>query len=206
MSIQAVGQTSASQTTNSTTITVNVPSGTINSNFMILIVTSALTNTWTTPSGWTLWYPSTNGRAIFYRTAASEPASYTVTQSSSTTSNAFILTYSSATIDVIGGLGSNNNPSVAAAITTTAQDTYVFDFVSARTNASITFTTPTGYTALISESDTAAPSGAIFFKIQSAVGTTGSATSTPSGGANAGSMLFAIEPTDTGNFFFMMGA
>lgn len=192
--ITAVAQTSASQTTVSPTITVNVPSGTANGDLMILIVASSQLNTWTTPSGWTLWFQN-NGRAIFYRTAASEPASYTVTQNNSETSDGFMLTYRNAAIDVIGSLGSNANPSVGAAITTTDSNCYVFDFVSARTNASITFTTPTGYTALISESDGVAPSAAIFFKTQSAAGTTGSATSTPSGGVNAGSMQFSLKPT-----------
>lgn len=197
-----VNTTSAGQTTSSTTITVNVPSGTTNNDLMILLVSSSVgTNTWTTPSGWTLWSPSldSNGRAIYYRTASSEPASYTITQSSSTTSNANILTYRNASIDVIGAFSTSAaSPSVAPSITTTANNATVFYYVASPTVASCTYTTPTNFTPLVSDSDATAPSSAIFTRVQATAGSTGTASSTPSSGLPR-SIQFAIKPSGSGS-------
>jgi hypothetical protein len=193
-----VNTTSAGQTTSSTTITVNVPSGTANGDLMILVVCSgAGTTTWTTPSGWTLWSPTldANGRAVFYRTASSEPASYTITQSISTTSNANILTYRNASIDVIGAFSTSAaSPSVAPSITTTANNANVFYYVASPAVASCTYTTPTNFTPLVSDSDATAPSSAIFTRVQATAGSTGTASSTPSTGLPR-SIQFAIKPT-----------
>jgi hypothetical protein len=205
MTISFVNSTSKVQNTASTTITIDVPSGTANDDLMILIVASGTSaNTWTTPSGWTVWKATANARAIYYRTASSEPASYTITQSSSTTSGGYILTYRNAAIDAMGNYSPSANPTVAPSITTTFNNAYVFDFIASPSNGSVTYTTPTGYTTLVSDSDATAPSSIVFYKIQETAGATGSASSTPSTG-NPFSILFAIKPTDAGNFFFMMG-
>lgn len=197
-----VNSTSAVQNTASTTITVNVPSGTANGDLMILLVCSGSgSNTWTTPAGWTLWSPTldSNGRAVFYRTASSEPASYTITQSSSTTSNANILTYRNASIDVIGAFSTSGaSPSVAPSITTTANNATVFYFVASPTVASCTYTTPTNFTPLVSDSDATAPSSAIFTRVQATAGSTGTASSTPSTGLPR-SIQFAIKSSESGS-------
>lgn len=203
-----VNTSSAVQNTTSTTITVNVPSSTANNDLMILVVVSATAaNTWTTPSGWTVWRASGNGRAIYYRTASSEPASYTVTQSGSSTASAYILSYRNASIDVMGTLGSPADPSVAPSITTTADDAYVFYFVANPGQSSNTYSTPTGFTPLVSDTDGTAPSSAIFYKVQATAGATGTASSDIGSGLPL-SLQFSIIPTTiiNGNFFFMMGA
>lgn len=197
-----VNNTSAVQNTASTTITVSVPSGTTNDDLMILLVCSGSgTNTWTTPSGWTLWSPTldSNGRAVFYRTASSEPANYTITQSGSTTSNANILTYRNATIDVMGVFPTSPaNPAIAPSITTTENNTYVFCYIASPTVASCTYTTPTGFTSLLADSDTTAPSNAIFYKTQTIAGATGTASSNASTGLPR-SIQFAIKPATENN-------
>lgn len=187
-------QSTAVQNTSSTTITINVPAGTANGDLMVMYATSgAATNNWTTPSGWTLAVAATNlSRAVFYRTASSEPASYTVTQSGSATSSAAILTYQNATIDVIGAFGTGASPSVAPAITTTVTNTVILDYVSSTINGSITYSTPTGYVPLISDSDATAPSYAIFSTARAVAGSTGTVSSTPSSG-NPLSVLIAIK-------------
>lgn len=206
--ITLVNITTAVQNTSSTTITINVPSKTANGDLMILVATvGSVTSTWTTPSGWTLW-GNNGGRTVFYRIASSEPASYTLTQFANITSSACILTYRNAAIDVFGAYSSNSNPSVAPSITTTANNAVVLDYVANRTIGSVTFTTPTNFTPLVSDSDATNPSYAVFSRVQATAGSTGTATSTPSGGENGMSVQFSIIPTNVVNsdFFFMMGA
>lgn len=190
-----VAQSTAVQNTSSTTIAVNVPTGTANGDLLILMVMSN-SGTWTTPSGWTVWLASANNRAIYYRTASSEPASYTITQGSSTTASACMLAYQNAAIDVMGTItAGNTSPNTATAITTTANNTIVFDYV-ASNDASLTFSTPSGYTSLASDSDATAPSYALFYKTQATAGTTGTAATTFASGT-ARSILFAIKSTAT---------
>ena len=70
-------------------VTVNVPGGTANGDFMVLIGMVPNTATITTPSGWTLHgsFPLDHGTGsqrrmyLFHRVASSEPASYSVTSS-----------------------------------------------------------------------------------------------------------------------------
>jgi hypothetical protein len=203
-----VNTSSAVQNTNSTTITVNVPSSTDNGDLMILsVISNSGSNTWTTPSGWTVWRSNFNGRAIYYRTASSEPASYTITQSNSATSSGYILSYRNATIDVMGTYSGFTSPSIAPSITTTANNAYVFYFIGSPGQANNTFSTPTGFTPLVSDTDGTNPSSAIFYKVQATAGATGTASSTPAAGLPA-SIQFSIIPTTiiNGNFFSMMGA
>lgn len=198
MAIALVNTTSVSQTTNSTTISVNVPSGVVNNNLLILVVTSgSSTNTWTIPTGWTGWGTVLSGRRIFYRYANSEPASYTVTQSTSTSASAYMLAYSGANIDAIGSWSSAASPTVAPAITTGLDNAIVFDFasVSGGGTGNITFSTPTNFTPLVSDSDSSAPSTAIFYRNKLTAGGTGTASSTPSS-STALSIQFSIVPTE----------
>jgi hypothetical protein len=188
-----IAQATAVQNTSSTTIAVNVPTGTANGDLLILMVMSN-SGTWTTPSGWTVWLASANNRAIYYRTASSEPASYTITQGSSATASACMLAYRNAAIDVMGTITvGNTSPNTATAITTTANNAIIFDYV-ASNNASITFSTPSGYASLASDSDATAPSYALFYKTQATAGTTGTADTTFASGT-ARSILFAIKST-----------
>lgn len=207
MAIQFVNSTTAVQNSNSTTITINVPSGVANGQVLVLIATvGSVSSTWTTPTGWTLWSAANAGRTVYYKIASSEPASYTITQSVSTTASATILAYANAAIDVMGTLGTNATPSVAPSITTTANNCYVFYYSATRTVASVTYTTPTGYNALVSDSDATAPSYVVFYTTQATAGATGTVSSTPSGGNTSAPLLFSLKPTVTGKFFFMMGA
>lgn len=209
MAISLVNTTSAVQNTNSTTITVNVPSGVADGDLLILnVCSSSGTPTWTTPSGWNVWKANFQGRAIYYRTASSEPASYTVTQSSNTTSNGYMLAYSNAAIDVMGNYSASANPSVAPSITTTANNSYVFYYVASPGQDTNTYSTPTGFTALVSDLGPTRPSSAIFYKEQATAGATGTASSTIGTGLPF-SIQFSIIPTAiviNSNFFFMMGA
>jgi hypothetical protein len=180
-------------TSSATTITINVPSGTADGDLLIAVLTApAGGTTWTTPSGWTVGITASQGRTVFYKTASSEPASYTFTSSTSVTNQGYILTYRNARFGVGGSVGSLASPAVASAITTTVNNAIVFDVVAVGA-VSITFSTPTGYTALVSNSDTTSPSSAIFYTTQVVAGSTGTVSSTPSSGS-ARAYLFAIYP------------
>ena len=198
---ELVNTTSASQTNAAqATITVNVPSGVANGDLLILVLNGGNSTVYTTPAGWTLWFATTNVTAVFYKTASSEPASYTVTGSTATTAIGFMLAYRNAAINVMGALSATTaNPIVAPAITTTATNTVVIAFIR-NGGVSETFTTPSGFTNLVSESDASDPSGAIFTKTQVTAGTTGTASSTPTSTAGRG-IQFSIRPLSLGQDF-----
>jgi hypothetical protein len=206
MALSIVNTTTAVQNTAATTITINVPSGVANGDILVLMVMSN-NATWTTPSGWTVWLANSNNRAIYYRTASSEPASYTITQSASQTASACMVACNDAAIDVMGTISANASPSVADSITTTANNAFVFDYIAVN-SASRTVTTPAGYTSLASDSDATSPSYALIYTTQTTAGATGTLSVTVSGSMR--STLFSIIPAtaavNTGNFFFMMGA
>jgi hypothetical protein len=182
-------------TSASTTITINVPTGTADGDLLIavLIGTSA-SAAWTTPSGWTAGITLSQGRAVFYKTAASEPASYTFTFGQNVILQGYLLTYRNAQWGVNGTIGALTTPADASAITTTVNNSVIFYYVSTGSGTNITFSTPTGYTLLDSDSDLTIPASAIFTTTQAIAGTTGTVSSTPSTGT-ARASLFAIYPT-----------
>jgi len=206
MALSTVNTTTAVQNTAATTITINVPSGVADGDVLVLMVMSN-NGTWTTPSGWTVWLANSNNRAIYYRTASSEPASYTITQSASQTASACMVACNDAAIDVMGTVSANANPSVADSITTTANGAFVFDYLAVNA-ASRTITLPAGYTSLASDSDATSPSYHLIYTTQTTAGATG--TLSVSANGNIRSTLFSIIPgggaITTGDFFFMMGA
>jgi len=151
------------QNTAQTTIAVSVPSGVTNGNLLLMFLNSGqVLNTWTTPSGWTLGTTGTAGRGTFWKIASSEPASYTLTQSGSSTASGTIIAYSNAVFDVAGGLGNTAATSTPLAITVAKSNSTIVYANGASTVASATYTTPTGYTARASDSDATAPSTAFF--------------------------------------------
>jgi hypothetical protein len=203
MAISFVNLTTAVQNTNSTTITINVPSSVVDNDVMIMQVLGRNPGTYTTPTGWTLWFGTTNNRAIFYRYASSEPASYTVTSSNSTTHDAYIIAYRDAAIDVMGAISDVNDTIEAPSITTTANKAYVFASYGVAETASVTFSTPTGFTALASDSDDTPPSFGLFYDTQATAGATGIATSDASDGTGRGIQFSIIPIGDTSNFFLL---
>jgi hypothetical protein len=198
--ISYISSASSVQNTSSTTITVTVPSVS-NGQLMLMYVNSASTgSTWTTPSGWTApTSGASQGRAVFWRTASSEPASYIVTQSASTTSDAYIIVYSNATFDVARvnsqtPAATQSPPSITPG---TAGTTMIY--VASSLSASATFTTPTGFTAIASDSDATAPSSAVFDISFQPSGAYVAPSTTVSTGTCYVSIV-SIAPTTTGSY------
>jgi hypothetical protein len=193
--IAYVSSTQAVQNTASTTITIQKPF-TSSGNLMIMILSSnTASNTWTTPSGWTLGTAGANGRALFWKISASEPSSYTITQSASNTSNAFIIAYSNATFDTSGlAAQTTNSPITPVAITVARTNSTIIYVASRNDGQSITFTTPTGYTARISDSDGTTPSTSVFDLANVASGSYTAPSTTPSNLAGR-AFVIALSPT-----------
>ncbi|MES2504509.1 MAG: hypothetical protein V4534_06485 [Myxococcota bacterium] len=148
-----------STSTGTTSLVVNVPTGTQNGDTMLAAVT-ARTNavTFTTPAGWTLVLTQTQTSAntgvirIYRKTASgSEPASYTFTLNSNQDVVAGILTFRNANatnpIDASASAATASATAQAApTVTTTVTDTMIVTFHGI--NRGTTFTAPTGMTEI----------------------------------------------------------
>ena len=81
MAISQVGETQTVVSTANTTFTINVPAGVQNDDLLRMVVGCANAAIPATPSGWSVWRTATTtglSLSVFYRTASSEPASYTL--------------------------------------------------------------------------------------------------------------------------------
>lgn len=80
MTIALRGSQNAASAVGVTSLTCNVPTGVVDGDLLIWIIQNNTVNTASTPAGWTLLRTQTGVSqhlGIFYRVAASEPASYT---------------------------------------------------------------------------------------------------------------------------------
>lgn len=181
-------------TSSDTTIVVSKPSGTLSGHLMVAICNWDVGGgAWTGDTGWTEVLDqgtTAPGTRIAWKLAGgSEPTSYTFTTAVAPISlQAFILTFSSAAFDVVGAASANATPSVAPAITVSANGSLLVATYS-RSGSSTTYSTPTGMTALVNS--TLAPSTAIFTQSVNS-GSTGTRSSTPSTG-NATGVLFSLS-------------
>lgn len=199
--------TPTSSTASSTTIVLNVPTGTSDGQQMLAVVgwAGGTGVAITPPSGWTLIrrVDSTTvvGEAVYRRTASSEPASYTWTLDTSTTNSGQMITYAgvdtASPIDAENGQSNASSVNVTAPSITTVTANTMLVFVGGLAGA-VTFTPPSGFTER-----TDVNSGTIADKIQAATGATGTVTATASGaGLNIG-FLIALKEAASGLPFFM---
>jgi hypothetical protein len=190
--ISFVGSTTLAETTNTPAHVMNVPSGTADGDLMVLFITTSTAPIYTIPAGWTVASLNSTTGLVLYRTASSEPASYTVTTSTSNIGTGYIATYRNATWDINGSFSASANPSVASSVTVSSNDSIVLDYVFTKVG-SITYTTPTGFSSVASESNANSPSSALFSRLFNP-GATGTVSTTPSSGT-AQSILVVIRPT-----------
>lgn len=182
-----------------TSLAIAKPTNTVDGNLMVGFMGSqTVTATWTGDTGWTEQYDQASGTnthclRVATKVAASEGSSYTFTFSAGGKRiGGHILTYAHAAFDVAGVASAIATPTVAPQITVTADNSRLIAFyVSA--NASVTFPTPTGMTAVASNSDGTTPSWAIFEQTVNS-GATGTRSSTPSSGSASG-LLISIKPS-----------
>lgn len=132
----------------------NVPTGTINGDLLLWWVACASSGTYTFPAGWTVIHTGTSGGSpnvnvgLAWRVAASEPATYTVTQSLGATVDGVMIGYFSAKPSFEGpsAASSAGTPATAAApsVTTTFPNEMLVTFIG--TGVTITGHPPGGMT------------------------------------------------------------
>ncbi len=194
--ITYISSTKTQNITNSTSLVISKPAGTIDGDLMVAFVNSNDSGTTWTGAGWTEAIDST-ASAIYYKIASSEGSSYTFTNSASSLLQGYILTYRNAAWDTIGTFSTLSGSPVAPAITTTGGYNTVIAYFKAGNTTSATFTTPSPYTVVDSDSDDTATSSssAIFSRSGFPAGTTGTVTSTISSGSLARGILLSIKPS-----------
>jgi hypothetical protein len=115
---------SASNGVSGSTLTINVPTGTLNGHLMLAVLgTDASSVTWTPPSGWTevADQNAVPSLGVMYKVAgSSEPASYDFVSSAGSSLGGSILTFKNAAYDTIGTIVANatNTAYTLTAITT----------------------------------------------------------------------------------------
>lgn len=191
--VSFVAASSLSNSANGATVVVDKPVGTASGHLLIGIAISDGNPTWTPPSGFT----ETSDQALgafgetSYKTAGgAEPSNYTFTASKATQKlSAAIIALSNAQPGVVGTVGASAGSAVAPAITMTDDGMVLAIFASAQDG--ITWTTPSGWTPVVSDGDASTPSFAIFRKTVAA-GDTGTVTSATSFGGSRG-MLIGVK-------------
>lgn len=109
---------SVSSNTGTTTVVINKPSGTQESNFLLAVMTTENNGTtWTGDTGWTEILDNGSTRIAYKVATSSEPSTYTFTSSSSgTVTRGCILCYRNAAYDTIG-TADTTSPFTPAGIT-----------------------------------------------------------------------------------------
>jgi hypothetical protein len=189
-----VNSTTSVQNSSGSTITMTVPSGISNGNLLVMYVAMASNaRTWTTPAGWTVGTAQDTSRAVYWRVASSEPASYTVTHSGTETSSGVIIAYANAAWDTSGLAAQTAASPVTPVAITVGTTNSAIVYVASQISSSLTFTTPTGYTARASDSDATGPSMAVFDITGIASGSYTGPSTTPSSGT-AKAFTIALSP------------
>ena len=179
-------------------LTINKPTGTVEGDLMIALMSAETNSTWTGDTGWTevLDQGTNPSLRVAYKSAtASEPSSYTFTNNSNTNGKSgAILTYRYAAYDVIAGaVTTNANPLVLASISPSLSQSVLIAF-GARDGASITLGTPTSMTARVTDADSTSPSY-IVCEQRVAKGPTGTRSMSTGSTTNVAGIMLAIKPT-----------
>jgi hypothetical protein len=178
------------QTLSISSITATAPSGIVDGDLLIMHVAGHSSTTVSTPSGWTLIASNTTyATATFYKTASSEPFSYSI-------STGAVRDWTVAIVALVGGTldQTNNLNTTAATISNTGvsvtNDKSLLLFIVTTTLSGVTFSTPTGMTG-VDSADTNRPSAAVFYSFVDS-GSTGTISTTPSSNQFSTSFLCSI--------------
>jgi hypothetical protein len=154
-----------SNSSNATTVVVTKPTGTVSGDLLVAVMISDGSPAWTQPAGFTevLDVVSAPFGAVAWKVAGgAEGATYTFTADDSKKLVAAVLCFRNAAFDTVGSVGSLAAAPQAGSITLSSEGLTLAVFATAFD--SIVYSTPTGCTAVIADSDTAQPSMAIFRK------------------------------------------
>jgi len=190
-------------TGNGTSWSQSVPNGNIGDLLLLYVNTIGSRSRITQPVGWTrLADTSYVSFAYKFATATSE-SSFTITGNTSGTTPSIVLRYRNAGTPIIGATAPSNylstNPisMTAAAVPSASSLSTSLAFFAPR-GSSATFTTPIGYTSIISDIDATAPSAAIFSKYGGSTVATSTVTRTAGGIGDAVQILIPETPRRPG--------
>jgi hypothetical protein len=194
--ITFIATASTQTTSNTTSLTISKPTGTLQNDLMIAVMGGGFSGSSSySLAGWTQVYTrsGSGGLTIFYRVAgASEGASYTFTCTNSNRQGGSIITYRYAAYDTVGTAALDTNPLVAPSITLNNNYSLLLAVYLAN-SASRTPTTPTNMTSVVSNTDADAPSWAVFSQLLN-IGATGTRSSTIGTASNVTGILLSIKP------------
>lgn len=149
-----------------TSLTIAKPTGTLESDVMVAVISLSSSQTITTPAGWTLILTGTNGTAVqvstYYKVAGpSEPSNYTFSWAASTQAAGGMLSYDGVhTVSVVDVTGSNATGSgtsvTATSITTINRGDMLFDAYGINSTSASSYTPPSGMTERV---DLVSPAG-----------------------------------------------
>lgn len=191
-----IARASAQTTTTLSTQIVNKPTGTIEGDLMVAVMSRVGATLWAGDTGWTevADQGATPSLRVAYKVAgASEPSSYTFTMdSSSAAKSAAILTYRYGAYDTIGSFTTGTNPLVLPSISPSVNDSVLFA-IGARESGSVTLGTPTGMVAMYTDNSSTGPS---FIVCAQYVNSGATGTRSMSTGATTGvsGIMLAIKP------------
>lgn len=193
-----VASASTSTGGNVGTLVINKPTGTVEGDLMVAVMSKAVDATWTGDTGWTEvadqgLNPSL--RVAYKVAGASEGGSYTFTANTSSNGvSGSILTYRYAAYDTIGSFVTGANPLVLSSISPSESQS-VLIAAGARGTVSTTLGTPTSMTAQVTDSDADAPSYIVCDQIV-AKGPTGTRSmSTGGSSTSVAGIMLSIKPT-----------
>jgi len=199
-SVSAVTYVAAATTSNSTqtaSLVINKPTGTVEGDIMVALYGSNSGVTWASASGWTevIDQGAAPSLSVAYKVAgASEDANYTFTSSVSRFLSGAILTFRGAAYDVVGSVATNTTMTASAITLSSNSSAIIAGFFDNGTSR--TWSNPTsGLISAATDSDANAPSFAIYYQLNVSSGSTGSKTATPSGTNNPASILVGLKPS-----------
>lgn len=188
-----------------TSCTINVPAGTVDGDWLVLVLGRSVSGIVAADSlsGWTLvseTLATSVGETIWKRQAASEPGSYAPTWTGSAKNIGRIYRFSGAsdigTMTAQTGYSSNNASPTSPAVTTALNDSLVLRHISAQSNGSISLSTPPSGTLV--DSGQTSGSGSVFSVAyqanQATAGTTGTATWGLSAAVRSVCSTIVVEP------------
>lgn len=204
----------AASTTNNTSgcgtqsVTVNVPTGTVNGDVMVVDVMYGGTTQMSTPAGWNLINNISNTNSAsqmtttFWRLASSEPASYTWTMPALVCWITGAVSYSgvnqSTPIDANTiNMDNTGTSHIASAVTTTVANDIIVTFFNGYNATTPTWTPPAGQTERIDANNASVRSIEVNDSTQAAAGSSGAFTATSSLSLYSNNVTIALKPQPT---------
>lgn len=192
-----VASASTQNASSGTTLTINKPTGTVDGDLMVAVMSRASGNTdWTSDTGWTevADQSSNPDLSVAYKVAGpSEPSTYTFTSLTASTFSGSILTYRYAAYDTIGSFTTGTNPLILPSISPSESQSILIA-AGARAAASVTLGTPTSMTARVTDNDATSPSYIVCDQTV-AKGPTGTRSMSTGSLSEVAGIMLALKPT-----------